>query len=110
MERHSIAETTTPRGGLKDRFFQTALETFPVIRNVISTNDFLAPPYEQDTLLEWIESHPEVVANYVGEWVAFDGHRIVGHSSNFAEASIQAMNAGAEGAVLYPVIEPNSSI
>jgi len=74
---------------------------------VMTTLDVLEPAIQEDELLLWIEAHPETVEQFHGEWVAFDGKTVVGHSRDFAALSQEMISQGREDAILYPALEPN---
>lgn len=75
---------------------------------VTLTLDSLLDTRDQtDDLIDWIAAHPEILAPYPGEWVAFSGRHVVAHAASFWEATNAARALGIEP-FLVPVAQSDS--
>ena len=69
----------------------------PILRETIT------PAQSSEDTLDWLALNPELLTPYRGEWVAFEGRRIVAHAPSFAETLRRAQEGGVSDPLLIPV-------
>lgn len=56
--------------------------------------------------LAWLAANPGSLTGYEGQWVAFDGRRIVAHDPSLPDVVRQARDLGVDDPFLVPVPPP----
>jgi len=59
---------------------------------------------------QWVESHPDQLRRYVGEWVVVDPSGIVAHGPSCTQVVDQAIAKGISIPFVFRVPEPNDSV
>ena len=72
-----------------------------------SGDERTAPQMDHQETADWLAAHPEVLDEYVDEWVALVGDQIVGHGPSVIDALRAARERGYDDPLLVPVLPPD---
>ena len=59
---------------------------------------------------QWVESHPDQLRRYVGEWVVVDPSGIVAHGTSYAQVRDEAVAKGISIPFIFRIPEPSDSV
>lgn len=64
----------------------------------------VAPNAAHEETLAWLAANPGLLSGYEGQWVAFDGRRIVAHDASMPDVVRKARDLGVDDPFLVPVL------
>jgi uncharacterized protein (DUF433 family) len=59
---------------------------------------------------QWVESHPDQLRRYVGEWVVVNASGIVAHSPSYAQVRDEGVAKGISVPFIFRIPEPSDSV
>ena len=54
--------------------------------------------------MNWLAEHPEVLDDYIDQWVAIDDERVIAHGESVVDVTREAADQGFDDPLLVPVM------